>query len=201
MKIRKAHSSDLPYLYDICLKTGAAGVDASDKFQDPYMIGQYFAAPYLFFEPESCFVAELEGKPVGYIVGTHNTRCYHAWLNEHWLPYIRPKYADLKPANSLEKFLYEIIQETTQTQEIALDYPGHLHIDLLPIAQGKGFGKKLMVEFMAQMERMSCSAVHLGADASNENAVAFYRKLGFRELSLSEGAIFMGIEPTSFLTR
>jgi ribosomal protein S18 acetylase RimI-like enzyme len=186
-------------LYEICLQTGAAGHDASDKFQDPYMIGQYFVAPYLFSNPEACFVAELEGRPIGYIVGTHDTQAYHQWLNRQWLPTVRPKYSSLKPGNTLERFLFEIIQETTQTQEIALDYPGHLHIDLLPIAQGKGFGKKLMIEFMSQMQQQQCSGIHLGADATNENAVAFYRKLGFRELSLSEGAIYMGIEPSTFL--
>jgi hypothetical protein len=35
--IRKAVLSDIPYLYDICLKTGDKGNDASALFYDPYI--------------------------------------------------------------------------------------------------------------------------------------------------------------------
>jgi len=43
-EIRHAHASDLPYLYDICHRTGYAGQDASDVIGDRAMLGQYFAA-------------------------------------------------------------------------------------------------------------------------------------------------------------
>lgn len=56
--IRNAHPSDLPYLYDICLKTGLNGKDATSVYSDPYMLGQYYVAPYFFFEPELCFVVD-----------------------------------------------------------------------------------------------------------------------------------------------
>ena len=54
--IRNVEFSDIPYLYEICLKTGASGKDAAGLFYDPYLLGQYYAAPYAFFEKELCFV-------------------------------------------------------------------------------------------------------------------------------------------------
>jgi hypothetical protein len=56
--IRRAALSDLPYLYEICLKTGDAGKDASALFNDPYLMGQYYATPYLLFPAGICFVVE-----------------------------------------------------------------------------------------------------------------------------------------------
>ncbi|MDR2797203.1 MAG: hypothetical protein LBB80_02570 [Treponema sp.] len=56
--VRPACGSDLPYLYEICLKTGDAGNDASGLFYDPLLLGQYYGAPYFFYDPSLCFVAK-----------------------------------------------------------------------------------------------------------------------------------------------
>ena len=65
------------------------------------------------------------------------------------------------------------------------DYPAHLHIDLLPELQGRGFGRRLIDTLCAELARRGVPAVHLGMDAANTGARAFYDRLGFHELPSS----------------
>jgi ribosomal protein S18 acetylase RimI-like enzyme len=61
-------------------------------------------------------------------------------------------------------------------------YPSHLHIDLLPRAQGRGFGRRMMEEVMRRLRARGSVGAHLGVSEVNTPAFGFYQKLGFREL-------------------
>ncbi|RYH05342.1 MAG: GNAT family N-acetyltransferase, partial [Alphaproteobacteria bacterium] len=54
--VRKATPADLPAIYDICLRTADAGVDATALYGDPRMPGTVWAAPYAVLEPDFTFV-------------------------------------------------------------------------------------------------------------------------------------------------
>jgi ribosomal protein S18 acetylase RimI-like enzyme len=75
-------------------------------------------------------------------------------------------------------------------------YPSHLHIDLLPRAQGRGYGRRMMEEVMARLRRRGSPGAHLGVSLRNTPAMAFYEKLGFRPLMRVgtdlEGCLYMG---------
>lgn len=194
MTIRPAQLSDLPYLYDICLKTGLNGEDASDALRDPFMVGHYFAAPYLFFEPDACFVVDLDGRPSGYIIGTSDTATYHQWLNRQWLPQLRSKYPLTSGISALESFLYDIIHEDALTAPFCDDYPAHLHIDLLPNCQGQGLGRQLINVFNEALQPKQSPGIHLGVSLANEGACAFYQKMNFHEIEREGNARFMGLK-------
>ena len=75
-------------------------------------------------------------------------------------------------------------------------YPAHVHIDLLPRAQGRGLGKKMMGMILGELRRRGLPGVHLGVGADNSRAQAFYRKLGFTELCRvggTDGCMYMGL--------
>jgi len=73
-------------------------------------------------------------------------------------------------------------------------YPSHLHIDLLPTAQGRGRGRALMERLLEALRRDGSAGVHLGVAAANARAIGFYEHLGF--IPLGEGqegrAVWMG---------
>ena len=94
--IRQAHGSDVPYLYEICLKTGDNSKDATDLFYDPLLMGQYYAAPYFFHDPGLCFVAD-DRIPQGYIVAAEDTTVFRQWLATEWLPPLKRRYQDPYP--------------------------------------------------------------------------------------------------------
>jgi len=186
--IRKAHKSDIPYFYEICLKTGDAGKNAEDLYFDPYLIGNYYAAPYFFFPEGICFVAEYQCRPQGYIIAAPDTAAFEKWMEEQWLPPLRRQYHQPFPQELIRSEKEAELIKTIHNKKFPLekyyenlykDYPAHLHIDMLPTLQGKGLGRKLMNTLFMELERQGIKSLHLGVSAENKNAVLFYQKLDF----------------------
>lgn len=195
--IRQAQLADLPYVYHICLNTADSGQDASELLSDAFIVGQYFAAPYLIHEIETCFVLELDGIPVGYILGALSTEKFNKWMNTNWLPQIRNFYhSGIKPKSDLEKFLIDLINHDCSFPEFLSDYPSHLHIDLLPVAQKKGFGRKMITTLLDALRERGSVGLHLFVGEKNKNAIGFYEKLGFAELHRKDGSVLMGLPVT-----
>jgi ribosomal protein S18 acetylase RimI-like enzyme len=200
VEIRPAHESDIPYLYRICLETGDSGKDATALFGDPYLIGQYYAAPYLFFQKECCFVAELDRVPMGYIIAAADTAAFNAWFDSEWLPILRRRYPpDFPAASPKERELVAAVNRPVAPPDPVVSpwmarYPAHLHIDLLPALQGKGCGRVLMERLWAALRERGVPGVHLGVGAGNQNAIAFYRKLGYAVLREESWGLVMGKE-------
>ncbi|RMG81447.1 MAG: GNAT family N-acetyltransferase [Bacteroidetes bacterium] len=178
---------------DICLKTGYSGKDASDLFTNKELLAFYFALPYLQFEPELCFIAEVENKIAGYIIGTSNTKEFAAWMNDVWLPPLRERYkVNGNYKTDFERWVVKLINEGYKLSKFADEYPAHLHIDILPFGQGKGIGKKLINIFMDKLNPLNVSGVHLEVGKKNTNAIGFYEKMGFTRLADYENSIVFG---------
>jgi len=199
INIRRAVLSDLPYFYEICLKTGDEGKDASAFFSDQYLIGHYYAAPYLVYQSGICFAAEFEYRPQGYIIAVPDTASFRQWMEEQWLPPIRKHFQrPFLPARSKkEKEIIDLIHERKFPVDISeqpwlTDYPAHLHIDLLPGIQGKGQGRVLIDTLFNELARRGVAGLHLGVGASNANAIAFYKKMGFTVLKEHDWGLTMG---------
>ncbi|MCK5739945.1 GNAT family N-acetyltransferase [bacterium] len=193
-KIRPYHPSDLSMLYRICLKTGNSGGDASDLYTDPDLVGQFFAAPYAVLEPDLCFVVVHDGKPCGYIVGTRDSARFYQRCEAEWFPLLRLRYP-LPPAADVSRDA-RIIRLIHQGQRVNPDctrYPAHLHIDLLPEAQGQGMGRRLIQTFTDKLRQLGVPAVHLGVGKSNTGAVKFYERVGFHRIKELEKAIIFGM--------
>ena len=137
-KIRNYHISDLSSLYRICLLTGCNGSDATSYLKDPDLIGHLFAAPYAFFEPNLCFILELNYAPCGYILGTQSSITFYKQCEKKWFPKLRQRYPlPQKKEESLEANFIRHLHRSHAIKGLE-EYPAHLHIDILPIAQGRG---------------------------------------------------------------
>ncbi len=189
MSVRPFHLSDLDALYDICLKTGDSGNDARTLYSDRMILGHYFAAPYVAFEPSLCFIVDDNTRPVGYILGTSDSLRYSRWAEQQWFPLLRRRYASL-PENFTERdrYLAGLIRKGYTPKEELGAYPAHLHIDILPEGQGGGNGRRLIDAFVGALKSKGVSALHLEVGKTNPHAIAFYRHIGFhiiREYPLS----------------
>ena len=196
MRIRTMALFDIPYLYEICLKTGDTGKDASDFFSDPYLIGHYYVAPYLLYPEGICFVVEYEYRPQGYIVAVPDTVIFRQWMEEQWLPPLRRRYPQPFPLSRSDK--EELIIALIHKQHFPIDrtwladYPAHLHIDLLPAIQRKGQGRILMDSLFTELARRGAPGLHLQVGSTNPGAIAFYREMGFSVLDEQEWGCIMG---------
>ena len=70
--------------------------------------------------------------------------------------------------------------------DLARAYPAHLHIDLLPAAQGIGAGRRLMAALETELVRVGAGGVHLGTSPRNVRSQGFYEHLGYRRLAPGE---------------
>lgn len=193
MAIRSAHASDLPYLYEICDRTGYRGGDASSVVAERALLGQYFAAPYVIRDPSWCWIAEDENGVVGYLVSTPDTAAFSRWMDEAWLPHLRTRKVPQPPLSEFDQWLRALIHETAGVPDLALEYPSHLHIDLVPRAQGRGLGSQLIARFRQKLHETQIPGFHLGVSEANTRALDFYRKQGFRTLETKPGVIYMGL--------
>ncbi len=177
--IRSYRASDLEALYDICLKTGDAGADASRMYRDPEILGHVFAGPYGVLEPESCFVAEDADGVGGYIIGTADTHGFEMRMQAEWWPALRAAIAAADgddPDSRIARLIHRPARTPRRINEI---YPAHLHVNCLPRLQGIGLGKRLVDAWLDAMRRRGVSAAHLGVGPRNARAVRFYQAYGF----------------------
>jgi len=183
--IRPAALRDLDDLYRICLLTGDSGQDASALYRDARLVGHLYAAPYVVIEPESAYVIEDREGVGGYILGAVDTLAFEARMEAEWWPALREAYVD--PAGdpkawSLDEVrAYQIHHPRPPPARITDPYPSHLHIDLLPRLQGRGFGKAMIDRWLAHIREAGSRGVHLGVSVQNHRAIRFYRAYGFEE--------------------
>jgi GNAT superfamily N-acetyltransferase len=184
-EIRPYRPGDRDALYDICVRTADAGADARGHFSNDDLMGDLFAGPYAYLEPDMAFVVDDgSGRAVGYIVGTKDTPAFVKRKTAEWIPLIGDKY-DGGDERDREMVHLHLHPELMLVPEMA-GYPAHLHIDLLPDFQGHGFGRRLMTAFLAAASEAGADAVHLGMLTVNVKARAFYDRLGFAELPVKD---------------
>jgi ribosomal protein S18 acetylase RimI-like enzyme len=200
--LRPYRPADLDAIYDICVRTGDGGSDARGKYLDDRLVGDVFAAPYVTLEPQHAHVLDDgSGTPVGYILGTADTAAFARRYRAEWIPAIAGRYPE--PADPPVTPSDSMIQLHLHPERMVLpalaDHPAHLHIDLLPDWQGKGWGRGLMDAFLAGVRAAGAPRVHLGVARTNTGAQAFYHRLGFTEIPTGiPDALFLGrsTEPT-----
>ncbi len=125
---------------------------------------------YLKNYPGYFFIAESEGEILGYICAC--------------------------PDTLLDSYFFETFPYYNElAKDILVDFPAHLHVNLSPVAQGKGVGSKLISTLIKELSSQSIEGIHIFTSKASKN-VDFYRKNQFcTELSvryLESQVYFMG---------
>ena len=193
--IRPYHPADLISYYSICLKTGDSGKDATGMYKDPDLIGHFYAAPYAVIEPDVCFTLTCDGVPCGYIIGTKDSEKFSKCCEIEWFPELRERYIlPHEDDESLDAGIVRLIHKGQIVKDEVKEYPAHLHIDLLPVAQGQGLGRKIITTFTDNLKQLNVPALHLEVGKKNEGAVAFYERVGFHRIEEYEYSIAFGMQ-------
>ncbi|ROS78928.1 N-acetyltransferase [Cellulomonas sp. PhB143] len=202
MVVRPARTDDpheVRRLYDVCLRTGADGEDATARYRAPRLLGEIYLGAYLALEPDLAFVLDDDGAgddgagdgPLGYVVGARDTAAFEARCEREWWPALRERHPrDAFPAGSPDDLLVRMIHAPGTTSAPWLDdYPAHLHVDLLPAAQGGGNGRRLLETLFDALRADGVPGLHLGVSEANVRAIGFYEHLGLRRLPTPEGLV------------
>ncbi|MBV7332810.1 GNAT family N-acetyltransferase [Chloroflexi bacterium TSY] len=192
--IRPYHSSDLTALYRICLETGDSGEDATALYHDPDLLGHFYAAPYAVLEPKLSFVLTHLGTPCGYVLGARDSATFGQRCEKEWFPPLRTRYLRPKPDDpSRDAAMIRLIHQGHSQTNDPIEYPAHLHIDILPVGQGQGWGGRMMSTLLAQLQTIGVKAVHLGVARKNIRAIGFYEHVGFHRVDESATGIVFGM--------
>ena len=201
--IRPARSGDEPAAYDVCLKTGNDGEDGEAFYrEDPDALGRIFVGPYLAFEPDLSLILEDEQGICGYALGAFDSHAFYARYEKAWRPDLCARFpapqGDTSEWTRVQHVYHWYHQADYFCPEPYETYPSHLHIDLLPRAQGRGYGRRMTEQVMNTLRRRHSPGVHLGVSERNARAIGFYQRLGFHELtrvgSGPDGFVYMGRE-------
>lgn len=207
--IRPAKPGDEPGAYRVCLKTGDYGKNGEPFYRDdPDALARVFVGPYLVFEPELALILQDGQGICGYALAALDSQRFYDRFEREW----RPNLCEQFPAPISDPRLWTRAQHVHHgyhhpdyfCPEPYADYPSHLHIDLLPRAQGRGLGRKMIMELMKLLRGGGSRGVHMGVSVHNPDALGFYRHLGFHELTRAgqgnDACIYLGrslVEPKS----
>jgi ribosomal protein S18 acetylase RimI-like enzyme len=198
VSVRPYVAGDWSAVYDVCVRTGNDGEDATGKLEDVQLLPDIWAGPYMYLEPDLAFVLDDGKRAVGYVLGTADTAGFVRKYREQWIPRLvdahpAPPVTPVTPDEQLLALLHQ--PERMLAPELG-DYPAHLHIDVLPPHQGSGHGRRLVETFVEAVTRAGTGGVHLAVSPTNVRAHGFYQRLGFARLAVagSGGAIYYGLK-------
>lgn len=198
MRIRLYEPADLQALRRICLLTGDSGRGAESLYKNPDLLGDFYAAPYSVLDPELTFVlvdeAAGESEPIGYVLGTADSATFGQRCEQEWFPQLRKQLTmpvDNDPSKDA-RMLRKIFEGHRCVNRFP-EFPAHLHIDLLPQAQGSGWGRRMLDRFTQALRDQDVVGVHLGVGKSNTNAIGFYKHYGFQLLEEEEQSFYFGL--------
>jgi GNAT superfamily N-acetyltransferase len=119
-------------------------------------------------------------------MGTSDTRAYEAATKAEWWPSLRLRYP-LSPSNGDErtKADQECVDMIHRAPDIAPEAclavsPAHMHINLLPEVQRRGWGTRLIGRVVEHLREQGIDAMWLGVMDKNTAARKFYDRLGFQ---------------------
>jgi len=193
-EIRKYESGDRERVRWICCETGFMG-EPVEKF----LLGREIFADtrtlyWTDFEPESSFVAEVEGKVVGYLLGCLDTLRQREIFAEK----IRPGIIRKSLLSSFFfrgrnwQYLLRVIRSWMRGEfrgsmkKFLVEYPAHLHTNIAPAEfRGRGIGKALIQAYLDYLRERRSKGVHLVTTSMNHAALKLYYGMGFKDLSRS----------------
>lgn len=165
--------------------TANLGKPLETFFRDREIMVDALMDYYLDYEPSSCWVAESDGKVVGYLCGClHHTRYLLITIF-----YVLPKTLGrallrgvfCQPETwRLLKAGWMTLLKGGYSKHIPLEqYPVHLHINIQTEFRNRRIGPRLMEKFLGQVKSAGLKGVHAVTREENKGACRFFEKMGF----------------------
>ena len=200
--IRLAARGDKAGAYRVCLETGDHGRNGEPLYRDdPDALGRIYVGPYLAFEPDLSLILEDDQGICGYALAALDSHAFYARYDREWRRQLAAEFP--APHGDAERWtpVQHVYHAYHQPDYFCPDpyeaYPSHLHIDLLPRAQGRGYGRRMIAQVLARLHERGSAGAHLGVSTLNAPARAFYAHIGFRGLARTgsdeSGCVYMGM--------
>lgn len=190
MIIRNYIRSDQEQIQKIHFETGLLGKSMGSLISQAKLFDEDIDY-YFKHEPESIFVAVDQDVVIGYLLGCLSDSKYPQikqiifilFKNLIRLPFLHKR--DRVYCFNEFSFLLKVV--SGKSGEKNLRHPeeaGHIHINLLPRARGKGIGSKLLERFVDYAKSKGVRKIHADSFQTRLNPNGnFWLKNGFKEYS------------------
>jgi GNAT superfamily N-acetyltransferase len=189
--IRKFRKNDREDLRRICYSTGFLGNPVSAFLDGDEIFADAITLYFTDYEPGSCFVAESQGKVIGYIIGAKDARrvCRPGILLRIFAKIILSA-ALLKPKNAIfiRNFLVSLFKGEFSEPDFSREYPATLHISIQGGQRGANIGARLVDAYLGYLKEEGVRGVHFAT--MSERASNFFSKQGFKLLYKGKRSYF-----------
>lgn len=181
---------DIPGAYRVAALTADCGDPLPFHGDgDSDLVGHVYVGPYFAHALAYATILADEQGIAGYLLATPDTVTFAQWAAESWWPALAERYGETAAHPVLQEFVSAFTQPPFASPAVATEYPAHLHIDLLPRARGRGWGRKLLTGLFQRLAQEHVPGIHLVVARENISAVQFYDRLGFRSASQMQGRL------------
>lgn len=173
----------------ISVLTALAGEPADQLIDGFDLLADALTKYFTDFEPESCFVAEQDGRVVGYIIGAIDTRVMDKLFTNKilgqliWQAFRTGFFLKAMNLKLVWHGFISFLRGEFATPDLSKDFPATLHINLLPEARGFGNGSALMIQYLSYLSSKQVKGVRMATLSAS--AGAFFNRHGFSVLFTS----------------
>ncbi len=187
--VRPYRATDRLAIRTIACDTAFRGRPIDPLFPDREIVADILTTYYTEYEPRAIWVAESEGRVVGYLTGCLDSRRYRNIMAWQILPSTLLR--AIGRGALFRRETWRLCQSAFLTwrhggfeRRIPLErYPAHLHINVRDGFRGRAVGRELVERFLEQVRAAHLKGVHAAVSRENPRARRFFERLGFRVLS------------------
>jgi RimJ/RimL family protein N-acetyltransferase len=185
INIRPYRSCDRAALRRLCCDVADRGKPIENFFPDRDLAADVLTKYYTDYEPRSTFVAECEGRLVGYINGCMDNRRYGLVMFWLLLPTVLVK--GLIRGTFFRREIWAMAQGALKNWRRILvwrkksfsSHQGHLHIGIAQDVRRQQVGQKLILSLIDYATRLGVGELSASVHEANKTAGDFFEAQGF----------------------
>lgn len=186
MTIRPFQAGDYDGVRKVFVETAALGNPLANLLIDRRLAADFMVRQYVENPRNVAWVAEADGRVVGYLFGAPDVRRHERKALGLLLPreIARAVFSRRfwKPATWL---LAVCLFKTWRrggfdAGKYHADYPAHLHVNLLREVRRRGLGRRLVEQFESHLRSGGVRGVYATVAENNPRGCGFFEKMGYR---------------------
>ncbi len=170
---------------EIVYYTGFGGASVEPFYDDLESFADMNSLYYTDFDSRHNFMALVDGRSAGYLLGCTDTDEYMRRMKKEAGPLMLRKMLTgrykLSPLvlRFMGRTIISVLQGEFSFAPTDL-YPAHLHIDFHEPYRRMGLGSRIMNIYFDYLRELGVKGVQLGTSSFHRSALPFYSKLGFQ---------------------
>lgn len=197
--VRKFQSKDRDRVREIARNTGQKGNPTKTYFEDDEVVPIVFTDYFVDYEPESCFVAEVGGVVIGYLVATKDVRRYYKVFWRKIIPRLILRFAwkiitfQYRKKRSYMTLWWVLARSWREIPRVQMDcYPARLHMNV-EAGYRIDVGTKLGYAFINHLKKVGVRGAHgIFAEPEGDHRMSRWlqRRFGFKEIAQSRLSVW-----------